>query len=500
MSQVGFAFEKGETFFKSDFEGETAAKTWDVKPNPLVQLAPVVNGTALRIERKEGESTMVRVALPAEQLRGSKIRIQARVKAENVSAPPNPWNGIKVMLNTQSAGGQSWPQQNLPQGTFDWRAVNFVARVPDDAEKAWLVLGLEAVAGVAWFDDVKITVDAKARTRPATPPVGPLYKGHNLPRLRGAMIGTNLKEQDFRDLAAMGANHVRWQLLWNGFPHSSADNGDLAAYDVWLESALKKLDETLPLCRELGLHVLVDLHTPPGGRNPEKECNLFHEKRFQDSFMTWWEKIARRYKDEKIIWGYDLVNEPVEGTVPEGLMDWRDLAIATTRRVRAIDPDHAIIIEAAPWGGPQALADFEPIPFDKIVYSFHMYEPGEFTHQIVYNNIEPITYPGRARGMMWDKEQLRRTMQPVKDWARDYNVHIYVGEFSAIRWAPGAATYLRDVTDLFEENGWDWAYHAFREWPGWSVEHIGDKNNTQKAPEPTDRQKVLTDWFKKNQR
>ena len=42
---------------------------------------------------------------------------------------------------------------------------------------------------------------------------------------------------------------------------------------------------------------------------------------------------------------------------------------------------------------------------------------------------------------------------------------------SAIAWAPGADQYLRDCISLFEEYGWDWTYHAFREWGPWSVEH-----------------------------
>ncbi len=40
-------------------------------------------------------------------------------------------------------------------------------------------------------------------------------------------------------------------------------------------------------------------------------------------------------------------------------------------------------------------------------------------------------------------------------------------------WASGAEEYLRDCIGIFEEYGWDWTYHAFREWPGWSVEHEG---------------------------
>ena len=30
------------------------------------------------------------------------------------------------------------------------------------------------------------------------------------------------------------------------------------------------------------------------------------------------------------------------------------------------------------------------------------------------------------------------------------------------------------ATAVFAEYGWDWTYHAFRKWAGWSVEHEGE--------------------------
>ncbi|CAF0860482.1 unnamed protein product [Adineta steineri] len=498
------AFDRGDIILQHNFDGPDEEAIWKKFLNPLIQLVTTDRGDqALRIERNlpNSPSTSISIPLPALALCGYKIRIQANIKAANISIPPNSWNGIKIMLHTKGLSGDNYPQQNLPRSTFDWRTADYIASIPRDTQQANLVLGLEAVTGTVWFDDVKVIVYSKLRPPPPSPPPGLPFKGHNLTRLRGAMIGTNLKEQDFRDFGSWNANHIRWQLMWNGFPHSPADNGDISAYEIWLESALKHLDSMLPVCRELGMHILIDLHTPPGGRNDEKECNLFKEKRFQDTFISLWEKIARRYKNESIIWGYDLVNEPVEGIVPDDVMDWQQLATVTIEHIRAIDSEHAIIIEAAPWGGPGALADFEPLPFSKIVYSFHMYEPGTFTHQSVYDDIPPVPYPGIIDGKMWNKDQLRVNMKRVLDWQHDYNVHIYVGEFSAIRWAPGnsAYAYLRDVIDIFEENNWDWAYHAFREWPGWSVEHIGDKDNTQYSPIPTDRQNLLMNWFTQNE-
>ena len=71
---------------------------------------------------------------------------------------------------------------------------------------------------------------------------------------------------------------------------------------------------------------------------------------------------------------------------------------------------------------------------------------------------------------------------------------------SAAVWAPGAADYLRDLIEIFEEYGWDWSYHAFRESPVWDVEMTGtDRNNLRPAAD-TDRKRVLLDAFRKNHR
>ena len=131
-----------------------------------------------------------------------------------------------------------------------------------------------------------------------------------------------------------------------------------------------------------------------------------------------------------------------------------------------------------------------------------MYSPFKFTHQGIYGNPAGVHYPGKVDGKHYDREQLRRELQPVVDYQRDYGVHIYLGEFSAIRWAPGqsACNYLRDVIEICEQNGWDWAYHAFREWDGWSVEHGPDRNNRNRTETPTDRQRLLQSWYGKNRK
>lgn len=325
-----------------------------------------------------------------------------------------------------------------------------------------------------------------------------VYKGHNLPRMRGAMISPNVSEEDLRVLGMeWHANLVRWQLNKGDRP---PDNLDLKAYDDWLEKALAHLDKLLPVCREAGLKVVIDFHTTPGGRTGANENMIFKEKKYQDKFLDVWEKIARRYKGNDVIWGYDLANEPEDRKMTLGLMNWHELATQAAKKVRVIDASHAIIYEPI-WADPDRLRNIEPLPVTGVVYSVHMYKPLELTHQgVIKDKPVGVGYPSKIKGVMWDKDQLRRALQPVVDFQRKYGVHIYIGEFSAVRWAPdnSAYNYLKDLIDIFEENGWDWTYHAFREWNGWSVEHGQNQNDNSPAKEQTQREQLLKSWFKKN--
>lgn len=508
VSMFGQSVKQGEVVFQCDFESPDALEVWNKGKNPSISLDVGFEGKySLKVVSpdKNGSSNVVaKYKLDLQKYGDCALLCSAMVKARDVSKLPNPWNGVKFMLVIDAPSGKKYLQKNAPAGSFNWESYKFIATVPEDIQDAELVLGLELVSGEAWFDNIKIQV-----RRPPIQVVDyrvpeKMYKGHDLPRLRGAMIGTRLTEQDFLEFGnEWKANHVRWQLTWGGFPHSPADNGDLAAYDKWLSGELDRIDSMLPICEKAGLMVVIDLHTPPGGRNKAAECNIFYEKRFQENFIKWWEHIARRYRDKKIVWGYDLMNEPVCGAeLGDGCLDWNELALETAKRIRALDPDHAIIIEPEPWGDPASIKNLPPFPVSGIVYSVHMYKPHKFTHQGVYDTNSGIEYPGFVDGKYWDREQLKKELQPVLDFQKKYNAHIYIGEFSAIRWAPGksAYNYLSDLIDIFEEYGWDWAYHAFREWNGWSVEHGQDKNDRNKSPVQTDREKLLRSWFAKNKK
>lgn len=348
------------------------------------------------------------------------------------------------------------------------------------------------------------------------PKGGPIFTGHTVPRLRGVVPASKIDEAALRLLGEQWkVNLIRWALIITGPPNSRSL--DLDAYDRWLDAEIKYLDGILPLCDKYGILVLIDLHSPPGGvigraGYAGSDSGLFSDPRCQAKFVEVWERLARRYRDAPAVWGYELANEPVEPgpekrleALKHGLADWHELAARAAKAVRRIDTKKAIIVEPGRWADPSELAGFQPLDVPGIVYSVHMYKPGPFTHQGAGNAKDKVyRYPGaEVWGMKLDKAALETFLKPAIDFQQKYGVHMFIGEFGAVRWAPdhSAYRYIKDLIDIFEAHNWDWTYYAFRgQWNGYSVEHSEDRNDNTPAAAPTDRLKLLLEWFSRNEK
>ena len=312
------------------------------------------------------------------------------------------------------------------------------------------------------------------------------------PRLRGVMSpARNMTEDDFKTLADWGVTLLRFQMVrdWHGVNA----NQDLAEFDRWLEGRLDHFDKVvLPLARKHGIMVVLDLHVPPGGYDESHEANMFHDARFADHFVEIWRRIARRFKGREGIYGYDLVNEPLQGREALPGCDIQSLMRRAAAAVRAEDPVTPIVVESNRCAAPGTFAELEPLPFVNVIYQFHVYWPWEFTHQRIRGTrMWTVDWPDDSHG--WNRAAIAWTMKPVVEFQRKYGARIYAGEFSAVAWAPGAGQYLRDCIALFEENGWDWSYHAFREWDGWSVELEGEDAEHLAPSADNPRKRALVD-------
>lgn len=225
-----------------------------------------------------------------------------------------------------------------------------------------------------------------------------------------------------------------------------------------------------------------------------------------------WEYIAKNFGTHPWLLGYDLLNEP---NSKDEVDYWHSTMVPQLiKRVRAIDRNTYLIIETAPWSLPdQAFPpSLTPVKDPKAIYSFHFYYPHSYTHQGLYTykgaEFEGKPYPGMLRlfesstPTSWDKAALEATMKNAISFQKKYGVKIFVGEFSVIRWAPGAARWLSDVIDIFEKHHFSWTYHCYGTWNGWNPTFPADapQSALTDGGVETDRMKLLIKAWAKNKK
>ncbi len=189
-----------------------------------------------------------------------------------------------------------------------------------------------------------------------------------------------VEEKDIAAIAEWGFDHVRLP-----FHYRVLYNPETGTFD---EEGFALIDTFLEWCRTHGLYVILDMHATPGAQNSlnisdsDGQARLWTEPvPYQDQTVEIWEEIARRYADETLIIGYDLINEPV---LPDGVPGsaLRALYVRLAEAIRPIDSNHILFIE-----GNWFATDFSALtpPFDdNMVYAFHKYWNGTDQGTIQY--------------------------------------------------------------------------------------------------------------------
>jgi len=103
----------------------------------------------------------------------------------------------------------------------------------------------------------------------------------------------------------------------------------------------------------------------------------------------------------------------------------------------------------------------QPTADTRTVYTVHQYEPFRYTHQ-GWDNLR-FTYPG-AFDTDWDgiddefhRAWLDDLLCTLDAFAAAHGVPLAVNEFGVMRWEPGAAEFMDDQMDLFEQRGMNYA-------------------------------------------
>jgi hypothetical protein len=362
-----------------------------------------------------------------------------------------------------------------------------------------LAIGVEVTIGEAAFADKMV-----------------LWDGSEASRLRGADLhpcSSNqadtcegpTTQQDVQDLRDLGAN-----LINASYPGVF---GEDSPYDV-NSATLGYLDDLITWAEEADIFVVIHFRTGPGRNEAaivgdgDPLYDVWTDRETRDGWIDMWRFTAERYRENPVVAGYNLMVEPHVNTVvdpeaelgPEAfraetegtLQDWNAFASEITEAIRGVDEETPIIVNSLNWGDQEWFAALEPTGDPRTVYSFHGYNPDDYTHQ----DYEPgsdfeIEYPGEVdvdgEIVTFDRDWLEESLRPVVEFSEEHGVPIYVGEFGTMRWVPNAVEFHRDQTALFEEYGWNYAYYTWRtgdgEWDGFDLEFGTDPESHDVDPE-----------------
>ncbi len=295
-----------------------------------------------------------------------------------------------------------------------------------------------------------------------------------------------ITNEDIKMISEWGFNLIRLSVDYNYLEDGSASFKNN-------QRKINKIDRIIQWAGNYNIHVILDFHNVPGFTF---EWNLLNKNDIWDKnslnrkmFLDFWEFFSEHYKDyDNII--YELLNEPA---APDN-NDWMKLAEETIHVIRINDPHHFIVVESNNWGKTETFTELKKFEDNKIIYSFHFYEPLLITHQLApwtpffkFYKMK-LSYPGsiipldkevteeiknenfyyndylKLINSFWDKEALQLLMKPVFDFKKKYDVPVLCGEFGCYVMADPKTrqNWLEDIISIFRENDISYSYWTYK--------------------------------------
>lgn len=173
---------------------------------------------------------------------------------------------------------------------------------------------------------------------------------------------------------------------------------------------------------------------------------------WQSDFFAVWQEVARRFRDDSGVVGYDLYNEPHPLPIPPRLFEMHWLWPFYARTIAAIarvDPNHLFIVEGVLFGDfPTTIV---PLQAGNVVYSPHIYT----------GSLVPPAFSG-------DRRALHDHIREQFGEARSVPAPMWTGELGIDHRQPHAAEYADAALDAYDDLDVGWAWWQWRE-NGWGV-------------------------------
>ena len=348
-------------------------------------------------------------------------------------------------------------------------------------------------------------------------------------------VGPRYSQESFNRLAALGANYVN--ISHPGLFSESSPYG--LDYDIQ-----NNLDGLLTMISKADMFAVISFRTGPGRSEftffwdeagdwfdaSYLNDSIWQDQEAQDAWVAMWRYTAQRYRNNGIVVGFDLMVEPNSNEVgsnalndplniwdPEKfyqkhggtLYDWNQLYPRIVSAIRQVDTKTPILIGCMGYSAVDWLPYIQTTGDPKSVYTFHQYEPYLYTHQ--QPGFQGCSYPGMC-DTDWDgfQEPFTRTwleglLSTVDGFVSNHEVPVAVNEFGVMRWEPGAAEFMNDEIELFENRGINYALWLWEtSWPPYAGEvdafnfrHGPDPHN-HKDVESSDLMDVIVDYWSRN--
>jgi len=317
--------------------------------------------------------------------------------------------------------------------------------------------------------------------------------------------------QYFAALHGYGANWVR--LSYDKWKPEKRDFllGDADRYDGLMPKDVATLKAALDRADKAGLKVVIAPLSLPGMRwsqnNDGKfDGRLWRDKVYWTQAAAFWRDLADALKDHPAVAAYNIINEPApekenglaEHADTAAMQAWYKDAASTAhdlpafyqtviKAIREVDPKTPIMVDAGWYAAADAFSYWPgPLADERVLYSFHMYEPYAATSAPNLKREKPYAYPGEvpfgAGSENWDAKRIDAYLRLLLDWANKHgvpNTRIVAGEFGCMRRLAGCRQYLDDVLTRLDADRLHWAFYSFREdsWDGMDYELGREKVN-----------------------
>lgn len=279
--------------------------------------------------------------------------------------------------------------------------------------------------------------------------------------------------------------------------------GDANNYTGIVPEDLTRLIQVLDWADKYNIKIVLVPLSLPGNRwvqnnNNRRDLRLWNDRKYWRQAADYWRDLASSLKDHPAVYAYNILNEPTPemktGIAEHGpasrYVSWYEKHRDTSHdlpafyetvigAIRQVDSQTPIMLDAGWYAQPAAFVYWPKIDDEKILYSFHMYEPYQFTNhknfRDEHNYIYPGTVPYAGKNVNWNKQEIEHYLSPFFEWAQTRKIpsnRLVCGEFGCYRRNQGAKTYLTDVIDVLNSHDLHWAFYSFREdeWDGYDYE------------------------------